>query len=241
VLRHHSALLGCSDHSKLICLSLLFLLQSSSEACTSLVQLLSEDDVSLVQTLLQLTVMAASTSRAAADRLTAAAAVSSSAADVVHPAVSSVLRILHPYSLLTSFLSALSFSHSLLLDLLLGDETSCLQYLHLALRMLADDPQPMQQLQSHCADIDQLMSCLIRLHLALQRLVDKVRHACKRESNRSCCGRCSPSCVSHGTIGPQSLFPYPIRPLMRQLERLESAYEAEPSADAKESAANPHG
>lgn len=165
----------------------------------SLVELWSEDDEQLIDTLLQLAHAVPALwgeSRAAASPSAATASSSSSAAS--SPSRSAVFSALDPFSLFFSFLLVLSFDSSVVLDYLISTETRCLEYLMTILKM-AESREGFETMMERCnaaaandsddePGIDSAMSCLIRLRLSMQRLVDKVS-----DTRAQCCSVVAPS------------------------------------------------
>lgn len=165
-----SSLSAAQRESVLASLSI-FVRTTGANDAESLVELLSEDDEQLVDTLMQL-----------------AHAVPALRGDGDAP----VLSALDPFALFFAFLRALSFDSSVVLDYLISTETRCLEYLMVVLKM-AETRAGFRRMKECChaatgdaaaePGIDSALACLIRLRLSIQRLVDKVRgtlaHGCR--------------------------------------------------------------
>jgi hypothetical protein len=133
--------------------------QSAVDVCQRLLQLLSEDDDTLLRTLQQLMLTQQLLQRHAGSAQLALQAETASLSRKSARAETGALRetaalflvVFPPYALLHAFLQLLAFDTSALLDLLLADEATgccCLHFLHAAVRWLADCPAALEQLHA---------------------------------------------------------------------------------------------
>eukprot|EP01083_Nonionella_stella_P071552 192219_1 len=86
--------------------------------------------------------------------------------------INSLVKYFEPSQLFLCFLKATGEDPSLLLDLLISNETDFLSYLMLYLK-LTRHSWPTEHFQSAPSDLDSIMSVLIRLRISLEKLVAK--------------------------------------------------------------------
>jgi hypothetical protein len=212
------------------------------QSASALAQLLSEEDDVLVGTLTQLALVHAALAKqtellAGSNSSASAAAAASDSQSSLCSFATAFRALLPPYALLHSLLSLLAFDHTALLDLLLGDETSALQFLLTVVKLVADEDEELQQLHARCCErhVTATDTAQSAAAAAAAGYNDNERMDAGEGENAEekpldssqdvldCLIRLR---LALERLSAKGLFPYDCAPLIRQLQRLESRAES---------------